>query len=59
MNESLFKAAEMAGLLTRDLRAAHSDACTENPLLEILLLDLIAKAAEIEQQVKRINLALQ
>lgn len=59
MNEHLTKATHTAAFLANDLRAAHSEACHVDPLLEILLLDLIGQATEIGNKLKRVELALQ
>lgn len=59
LNETLTKARHTAEMLAKDIRQAHSIACEENPLLEILLLDLVEQIAKTETRLKRISLALQ
>jgi hypothetical protein len=53
--EDIEKAAGSATFLGDELRAAHTRACTKNPVLAILLLDLIRDAAKIEQRIKEIQ----
>jgi hypothetical protein len=55
IREDIEKAAGSAGFLWNELRAAHTRACTENPVLAILLLDLIRDAAKIDQRIKEIQ----
>jgi hypothetical protein len=53
--ETLTKAAQTADFLASDVREAHSQACGENPALEILLRDLIADAAKLENRLAEIE----
>ena len=55
IQEDIEKAGHSAGFLSDELRAAHTRACTENPVLAILLIDLIRDAARIEQRIKEIQ----
>jgi len=55
MNEDIEKAEHTAGFLSDELRSAHTRACTENPVLAILLLDLIRDAVKIDQRIKEIQ----
>jgi hypothetical protein len=55
IREDIEKAAGSAGFLSDELRAAHGRACTENPVLAILLLDLIRDAVKIDQRIKEIQ----
>jgi hypothetical protein len=52
------KASQTAALLVSDLRQAHKAAVRENPLLELLLLDLLTQAREMERRLKGIDQAL-
>ena len=58
MNEELTQAEHSAEFLAQHIRSAHSAACKENPVAEIVLLDLIVKVAEIESRLKQLNGAL-
>lgn len=51
--------AQCSDLLISDIRAAHSVACQENPLLEILLRDLIADAAKLNRRLAEIEGGIQ
>jgi hypothetical protein len=53
--ESISKAAQAADLLVSDVREAHSQACGENPALEILLRDLIADAMKVRNRLAEIE----
>jgi hypothetical protein len=52
------KASQTATLLVADLRQAHKIAVRENPLLELILLDLLTQAQEMERKLKGIDAAL-
>ena len=56
--EEVLKASQAANLLVSDLRQAHKAAIRENPLLEVVLLDLFTQAIELERKLKGIDLAL-
>ena len=56
--EAVTKAAQCADLLTSDIRQAHSLACQNNPLLEIVLRELIAEAAKIKNRLAEIDACL-
>lgn len=58
MNEELIKTGKTAELLAQDIRAAHSAACRENPVAEIVIYDIIWKVAEIQMQLRKLNQAL-
>jgi hypothetical protein len=53
--ETITKAAQTADLLASDIREAHSQACGENPALEILLRDLIADAMKVRNRLAEIE----
>ena len=55
IREDMEKAADKSADLTFYLRQAHTRACTDNPVLAILLLDLIRDAVKIEQRIKEIQ----
>jgi hypothetical protein len=55
MKENIDKAIHSAGFLRDELLAVGSEACKENPLLAILLHDVIADAANIENRLKEIQ----
>ena len=55
IREDMEKANGSAGFLSDELRAAHTRACESNPVLAILLLDLIRDAAKVEQRIKEIQ----
>ena len=57
--ESIVKATQCSDLLVSDIRAAHSVACRENPLLEILLRELIADAAKLNRRLAEIEGGIQ
>ena len=56
--EEVLKASQAANLLVSDLRQAHKAAIRENPLLEVVLLDLFTQALELERKLKAIDGAL-
>jgi hypothetical protein len=58
IREDIEKAAGSAGFLSGELIDAHRRACTENPLLAILLLDLIADARRMNDRIKEIQSVL-
>ena len=49
------KLAESAEILLDDSRVTHSAACRANPVLAILILDIVKAAAEINNKVKEIR----
>ncbi len=53
--EAVTKATQCADLLVGDLREAHSVACRANPVLAILLRDLIAEAASIKNKLAELD----
>ena len=57
-SESLTKAAHDADFLVSDLLEAYSDACRSNPMLAILLLELIGQAQKITLRFAEIQIAL-
>ena len=57
--ESVVKATQCSDLLISDIRAAHSVACRENRLLEILLRELIADAVRINRRLAEIQGGIQ
>jgi hypothetical protein len=58
IKESTGKLAESAGILLDDSRVTHSLACRENPVLAILMLDIVKAAAELNRKVNEIQGAL-
>jgi hypothetical protein len=50
--------ASAAGVLAEELRIAHTRACNENPVLAILLLDLIRDVAKVDQRICEILVVL-
>ena len=52
------RAATMAAVLTKELRDAHSRACVENPLLAVILLELIIDTCTIERRLAEMREAL-
>lgn len=53
--ETITKAVQCSDLLTSNIRDAHKVACEENPVLEIVLRDLIADAARISRRLAEIK----
>ena len=56
--EEVLKATHSANLLVSDIRQAHKAAIREDPLLEVILLDLLTQSLELERKLKAIDLAL-
>lgn len=56
--EIITKATQAAQLLTGDIREAHSRACTDAPMLEILLRELIGDAAKLQTRLAEIEAGL-
>lgn len=56
--ESITKAAQCSDLLVSDIREAHKRACQENPLLEIMLRELIADAAKLKNRLAEVERCL-
>ena len=56
--EEVLKASQAASFLVSDLRQAHKASVRENPLLELILLDLLTQAQEMERKLKGIDAAL-
>jgi hypothetical protein len=54
-HEAITKAAQCAGLLVSDIRGAHRLACQDNPLLEVLLRELIADAVRLNRRLAEIE----
>jgi len=55
IREDIEKAGHSAGFLRDEIRAAHTKACTENPVLAILLLNLIGDAAKLERRIGEVQ----
>lgn len=55
--EAVTKAGRSAEALANDIRAAHRLACDSDPMLEILLRDLIGEARKVQQRLKEIETA--
>lgn len=58
LHESITKAAQSADLLAGDIREAHSQACGQNPAVEILLRDLIVDAMKVRNRLTEIETCL-
>jgi hypothetical protein len=56
--EEVLKASQSANLLVSDIRHAHKAAIRENPLLEVVLLDLLTQSIDLERKLKAIDQAL-
>ena len=56
--EEVLKASQAANMLVSDLRQAHKAAIRENPLLEVVLVDLLTQSIEMERKLKGIDDAL-
>jgi hypothetical protein len=57
--ESITKAAQCADLLVSDIREAHKQACESNPVLELLLRDLLVEASKIKNRLGEIENCIQ
>jgi hypothetical protein len=57
--ETITKAAQCADLLTSDIREAHKLACRENPVLEILLRELLGDAVKLDSRLAQLDAGLQ
>jgi hypothetical protein len=55
--EAVTKAEQCASLLVSDICAAHRLACDSNPMLEILLRDLIGEDRKVQGRLKEIEAA--
>lgn len=53
--EAIAKAVQCADLLVGDIRDAHGLACRGNPVLAILLCDLIAEAAKVKNRLAELE----
>ena len=53
--EAITKAVQCSDLLTSDIRQAHRVACQGNPLLEIVLRELIADAVRINRRLAELE----
>ena len=53
--ESIVKAVQTSDLLTGDIRETHKLACRENPLLEIVLRELIGESVRINRRLAEIQ----
>ena len=53
--EAITKAAQCADLLLSDIRDAHKLACRDNPLLEILLRELLGDAVKIKNRLAELE----
>lgn len=56
--ENLSKALQCAELLAVDIRAAHKAACLDEPLLEIVLRDLIRESVAIKDRLAELESSL-
>lgn len=53
--EAISKAAQCAALLVSDIREAHQLACRDNPVLEILLRELIGDTTKIKNRLAELE----
>ena len=53
--EAITKAVQRSDLLVADIRDAHSRACQDNRLLEVLLRELIADAVRVNRRLAEIE----
>ena len=53
--ETLTKAAQCADLLTGDIRQAHHYAAQDDPVLAMVLLDLIGDAAKLKNRLAQLE----
>ncbi|MFA5348104.1 MAG: hypothetical protein WC294_08200 [Methanoregula sp.] len=58
MIEKITKACHSSGFLADEIREAHSAACRENPVLAILLMDLLGDAVKIEHKLRQVEEAI-
>ena len=59
LQEDTTKASQAASLLVSDIRDAHATACEKNQLAEMILIDILAQAVDIDQKLARLANALQ
>ncbi len=55
IKEHIEKASHDCGLLRDDISAAYSVACVKNPVLAILLYDMIGELAKVQNRINEIN----
>ena len=53
--EAITKAVQCSDLLVSDIRSGHKLACQDNPLLEVLLRELIADAVKINRRLAELE----
>ena len=53
--EAITKAAQCADLLTSDIRQAHKAACDDDPVLEIMLRELLSEAAKLATKLRELD----
>lgn len=58
INENIEKALHSAELVSDDIQVAYKEACIKNPVLAMLLEDLIAKTTEVRFKLIRIDTLL-
>ena len=56
--EAITKAVQCSDLLVSDIRSAHKLACQDNPLLEVLLRELIADAVRLNRRLAELESCL-
>lgn len=56
--ESITKAAQCSSLLYDDILEGHKKACEDNPILSILLRELLGDAAKIKSKLEEIESCL-
>lgn len=57
--ESITKATQCAALLRDDIREAHKSSCEDNPVLEILLRELLGDAARLNNRLAELEACIQ
>jgi hypothetical protein len=57
--ETITKAKQTANLLNGDIREAHKRACQDDPVLEILLRELIGDAVKMQNRLAEIEACFQ
>lgn len=55
ITEALTKAEQTAALVVSDVREAHQAACHAEPILTLLLLDVLEQAANLQVRLQQIN----
>jgi hypothetical protein len=53
--EAITKAAQAATMLLSDVRQAHKTSCDDDPVLEMLLRDILAETAKLEAKLNQLD----